>query len=226
MSSHDDEWIDLSDAQFTRGMLGGLEQRVVLREFSSYVSDVEGMVNDGKEATVYRCRARPTLPDWTAEPPALLAAKMYRARKFRAFATESQYLDGRDVRDRRMRKAIQGRTRKGKRASHHLWIDREWDALNLLHAAGASVPKPYAHCADGILMEYLGHGPTRAPALVELHLEPEEAERVFTSLVRDLEILVQCGLVHGDLSAFNVLYLDDAPRMIDLPQAVRIDDTH
>jgi RIO kinase 1 len=125
-----------------------------------------------------------------------------------------------------MRKAIQGRTRKGKRASHHLWIDREWDALNLLHAAGASVPKPYAHCPDGILMEYLGHDSTRAPALVELHLDPAGAERAFASLVRDLEILVQCGLVHGDLSAFNVLYLDDAPRMIDLPQAVRIDDAH
>jgi RIO kinase 1 len=221
MSSDNDEWIDLGNAHFTRGMLAELEQRVVLREFSRYVEEVLGKINDGKEATVYLCRARADVVDGGDA----LAAKMYRARKFRAFSTESQYADSRYVRDRRMRKAIQGRTKKGRAASRHLWIDREWEALTSLFAAGASVPKPYAQCADGILMEFLGVDGVRAPALAEIRLDPAEAERALASLTRDLEILLDCGYVHGDLSPYNVLYLDGAARMIDLPQAVRIDET-
>jgi len=221
MSSHDDEWIDLGNAHFTRGMLTDLEQRVVLREFSSYIEEVLGKVNDGKEATVYLCRARADVAGGVES----LAAKMYRARKFRAFSTESQYADSRYVRDRRMRKAIKGRTKKGKQASRHMWIDREWQALTSLCEAGASVPKPYAQCADGILMEFLGADGERAPSLAEVRLERDAADRAFVSLIRDLEILLDCGFVHGDLSPFNVLYLDGAARMIDLPQAVRIDET-
>lgn len=221
MPSHDDESesISLVGAQFTRGMLSGLEQRVVLREFSSYVTAVSGMINDGKEATVYLCHTRPDVVDVP-----YLAAKMYRARKFRAFATESRYLNPEQVRDRRLRKAIRGRTRTGQRASHHMWIDREWQALNLLFDAGASVPKPYARCDDGILMEYLGRDGAGAPSLAELRLDKQAASHVFERLLGDIDILLACGLVHGDLSAFNVLYLDDEPRMIDLPQAVRIND--
>jgi len=218
MSSYDDESIDLARAGFTRGSLAELERRVVLREFSTWVSDVTRKVNDGKEATVYLCSGRPDAP---AEH---LAAKMYRARKFRAFATEGRYINPEKMRDRRLAKAIRGRSREGLRASHHLWIDREWQALDVLFDAGASVPKPWARCGDGILMEFLGRDGECAPALSELKLGVDAATRALERLLRDVEILLACGLVHGDLSAFNVLYLDDVPRLIDLPQAVRIDD--
>jgi RIO kinase 1 len=219
MASDGDEFIDLAGANFTRGVLGDLEQRVVLREFSGYVTAVEGRINDGKEATVYLCRGRPDAVD--AE---FLAAKIYRARKFRAFATESRYRNPDKMRDRRLAKAIKGRSRTGQRASHHLWIDREWQALNALFDAGASVPKPYARCDDGVLMEFVGNAGVAAPALAESRLPPQDAERVFALLLGDIEILLDCGFVHGDLSAFNVLYLDGRPRLIDLPQAVNIDE--
>jgi RIO kinase 1 len=171
----------------------------VVREFSNYVTSVEGRVNDGKEATVYLCRGRPDVVD--AES---LAAKIYRARKFRAFATESRYRNPAKMRDRRMAKAIKERSRVGQRASHGLWIDREWQALNVLFEAGACVPKPYARCEDGVLMEFIGRDGVRAPALAELRLAPALARAAFERLLVDVEILLDCGLVHGDLSAFNV----------------------
>lgn len=220
MASDGDDFIDLAGANFTRGVLGDLEQRVVLREFSNYVTSVEGRVNDGKEATVYLCRGRPDVVE--AE---YLAAKIYRARKFRAFATESRYRNPDKMRDRRLAKAIKGRSRVGLQASRHLWIDREWQALNALFDAGASVPKPYARCEDGVLMEFIGRDGVRAPALAELRLPRETAQTAFERLLVDVQILLDCGLVHGDLSAFNVLYENDTPRLIDLPQAVEIDET-
>ncbi len=191
---------------------------MIEREFSSHVEEVVGMINDGKEATVYLCRARPV-----AEVE-YLAAKMYRARKFRAFSNEATYVNTEKIRDRRMAKAMRQKSRHGRDAVHHQWIGREWQMLETLHEAGASVPKPYMQCSDGILMEYIGRGAERAPALAELRLERDEAERIFPMVVRDIEIMLACGIVHGDLSAYNVLYLDGTPRLIDLPQATRIDD--
>ena len=204
---------------FTRGSLAAAERGVIAQEFSSYVAEVIGMVNDGKEATVYLCRARADVCDVEH-----LAAKMYRARKFRAFASDSKYINVDKIRDKRMAKAMRQKTRHGREAGHHLWIDREWQMLEMLHAAGASVPRPYMQCSVGILMEYIGVGGQRAPALAELRLSKAEAEHAFEKVVRDIEILLQCGVIHGDLSAYNILYLDETPRLIDLPQATRIDD--
>lgn len=85
MPYRDDRDIDLTEVNFTRGMLAGLEQRVLLDAFSGYLSAVEGVVNDGKEATVYRCRPKPEVGN------GYLAAKMYRARKFRSFGNDARY---------------------------------------------------------------------------------------------------------------------------------------
>jgi RIO kinase 1 len=218
MSSKEIDSSDLSRPTFTRVSLAAAERSVIEREFSSHVDEVVGMVNDGKEATVYLCRARPI-----AEVE-YLAAKMYRARKFRAFSNETTYINTEKVRDRRMAKAMRQKSRHGRDAVHNQWIGREWQMLETLRDAGASVPKPYMQCSDGILMEFIGRATERAPALAEVRLDKEEAERIFPIVVRDIEIMLECGVVHGDLSAYNVLYLDGAPRMIDLPQATRIDD--
>ena len=217
MPYRDDRDIDLTEVNFTRGMLAGLEQRVLLDAFSGYVSAVEGVVNDGKEATVYRCRPKPEVGN------GYLAAKMYRARKFRAFGNDARYVDPSRVRDRRLAKAIKQRSRKGRRLSHRMWIDHEWQVLNLLYESGASVPKPYARCNEGILMELIGDGARAAPMLVHVQLTPDEAKATFGAVLRDMEILLDCGLVHGDLSAFNILYEKGRPTIIDLPQAVEVD---
>lgn len=214
MRFDDDHSVDLERAGFLRGDLAAYEKHVARDAFEQYVVDVEAMINDGKEATVYLCRTQPSV-----EAP-FLAAKMYRSRKFRAFANEQQYTNAARIVDRRLRKAVKHRTAKGKRLSHFMWIRQEWDALEVLHDAGASVPVPYAHAADGILMEFIGDEGGAAPMLVHVELSKEEAERAFASLMRDVELMLHNDLVHGDLSAYNVLYHDGRARLIDLPQAV------
>lgn len=211
----EDDALDLARAAFTRGMLAAAETHVIAMEFSSHVTRVVSKINDGKEATVYLCE------DADGHH---LAAKMYRARKFRAFANDSTYSNPARRKDRRLAKAIRHRSRKGVLAAHHEWVDREWQVLNLLFEAGASVPQPVMRCASGILMEYLGTGMQRAPTLAELRLPTDEAEQALASVLRDVETMLDHGLIHGDLSAYNVLYLGGRARMIDLPQAVRIDD--
>ena len=168
------------------------------------------VVNDGKEATVYLCETS----------SGLAAAKIYRAQKFRAFANARDYVDTRAIRDRRAAKAIRKGTRRGKTMSQRMWVSREWDALTLLHSVGASVPKPLARCEIGILMEYLGDGGQAAPMLVEAKLAGEQAALAWRRCMIDVEHLLDCHLIHGDLSGYNVLWWQGEPRLIDLPQAV------
>lgn len=214
----DDGTIDLMGGGFTRGMLAEMERKMLLEIFSSHVGSVEARINDGKEATVYLCRAAAGGDaDW-------YAAKVYRARRFRGFANNADYTDAGRIRDRRMAKAIRKGTRAGRRTSQRLWVDREWAALTRLHEAGASVPRPVDHGADAVLMEFVGSDGIPAPMLNQVHLDPAQARQAYESLKHDVAVLLDCGLVHGDLSAYNVLYQAGRPRLIDLPQSVSLDD--
>lgn len=215
----DDTSIDLMSGGFTRGMLAELEQKMVLDAFSKYVDSVEYRINDGKEATVYLCRVVPGVLDVP-----LVAAKVYRDRRFRGFSNNAAYTDTTRIRDKRMAKAIRQGTRTGRRASQRLWVDQEWEALNTLAAAGVSVPEPYDHGPDAVLMEFLGDEQAAAPMLAHVRLTTAEANRVYQALMRDVALMLECGLVHGDLSAYNILYHREQPRIIDLPQAVDVDD--
>jgi RIO kinase 1 len=105
-----------------------------------------------------------------------------------------------------------------------MWVDREWQALILLWQAGASVPEPYDHAPDAVLMEFLGDEEGAAPMLAHVRLTAAEAGRAYALLLEDLALMLDCGLVHGDLSAFNILYHQGRPRIIDLPQAVEVDE--
>lgn len=215
----DDTSIDLMSGGFTRGMLAELEQKMVLDAFSKYVRSVEYRINDGKEATVYLCRATEGVLDVP-----YVAAKVYRDRRFRGFANNAQYTDTSRIGDRRLAKAVRKGTRVGRKASQRMWVEREWDALGLLWEAGASVPRPYDHGPDAVLMEFIGSEEGPAPMLAQVRLTPPEAESAYARLKGDLAIMLECGLVHGDLSAFNILYDRGRPRIIDLPQAVQVDD--
>ncbi len=215
----DDSRIDLQDGRLKRGQLAGLEQRLVMDVFSKHVSNVAGVVNDGKEATVYLCPVRPG----SGITGAFVAAKVYRSRRFRAFRNNADYRNLDNVTDRRLRKAIRQGSRTGQRAGQHMWVNREWEVLSVLHQAGASVPQPHDHSPDAVLMELVGTDGAAAPALAQLRLTPDDAQRAFAAVLEDVEILLDCGLVHGDLSAYNILYHDGRPRMIDLPQAVDVD---
>jgi RIO kinase 1 len=210
MRFDDEERVDMVDPLFTRGELAKYEIKSILNTFDR-VAEVRGSVNDGKEATVYLCA------DNNGD---LLAAKVYRAQKFRAFSNAKQYVDTRKIRDKRARRAIQKGSRVGKQITHNLWVNREYSALKKMFEDGASVPQPLAMADFGILMEYIGDENGAAPMLVQMQLSKPEAEVAWQQCLNDVECLLDADLIHGDLSPYNVLWWQDRPRMIDLPQAL------
>jgi RIO kinase 1 len=208
----------LSGAGFVRGELGELERAEVLDQFGSrgFVRDVLGVIGDGKEATVYACAAA----DGASAP--YLAAKVYRARKFRAFRGGNAYAGKRTPVGSRPRRAIDAGTDKGREFAQLEWVNWEWETLSRLHEIGASVPAPIARSPVAILMELIGDDGEAAPKLVHVDLTPVEARRAFDALLCDVEDFLDVHLVHGDLSAYNVLWHRDRPRVIDVPQAIEL----
>jgi RIO kinase 1 len=104
--------------------------------------------------------------------------------------------------------------------AHHEWIGWEWETLCRLHDAGADVPDPLARSEDAILMEFVGDEEGPAPQLRYVELERDQARQVLDRLLRNLEIFLDCHLVHGDLSAYNVLWFQERPWIIDVPQSI------
>lgn len=186
------------------------------------ITDVLRQVKGGKEATVYCCRAHPAIG------VELIAAKVYRPRMFRQLRNDAVYRKGREVidkegkeaRGRRENLAMQKKTAFGQVLRHTTWLANEFQTLRRLSAAGADVPKPFARSDNAILMEYLGDKTFPAPALSQVRLEPHAAHVLWQRLMDNLELMLAHDCVHGDLSAYNVLYWNGEVKIIDLPQAV------
>ncbi len=190
------------------------------------IVDVLRRVKGGKEANVYCCRAHPALhPELGIE---LLAAKLYRPRMFRNLRNDALYRQGRRilddngkaVRDDRLLRAVRKGTRVGKEVQHTSWLEHEYLALVELHAAGADVPRPVASGDNTVLMEYVGDLQTPAPALTEVRLTRAEARATYERLLWNVGLMLQHGRVHGDLSAYNVLYWQGRACIIDWPQVI------
>ena len=186
------------------------------------ITDVLHRVKGGKEANVYCCAAHPDTG------LALLAAKVYRPRQFRNLRNDSRYRQGRallDARgkavgDRRALRAVCQGTRKGKEIQHTSWLAYEYDLLARLHAAGGDAPRPVAMGNNTILMEYVGAVGAPAPSLAEIELRKREARPLFDRLLHNVELMLSLGRIHGDLSAYNVLYWEGEIKIIDFPQAI------
>lgn len=187
-----------------------------------WISDVTRRVKGGKEASVYQCK-----PGAEVDVP-WLAAKVYRPRSLRNLKNDQQYRVGRTDLDEDGHalwkeadvNAIIKRTRYGEEVRHQSWISYELVTMELLHAAGADVPKPFAKEKNSILMEYIGGDGTPAPPLSHISLEPDEANPLFERVVRNLDIMLSKERIHGDLSAYNILYWDGDIKLIDFPQVV------
>lgn len=228
MSTTEGTTFDLPFEEFDPTFTGSLQERQwiksSLEEFweDCLLTDVLYRVKGGKEATVYCCRAH------EATGLTHLAAKVLRPRKFRAMRNYSAYLEGRGVLnlegklefDGRSARALRKMTRFGKKLHTGSWVMHEYTALKELHAAGADVPRPLAVSGNAILMELVGDAEYPAPILHSVRLEPEEVRPLFDRLVRNLEILLAGFRVHGDLSAYNVLYWEGDVTLIDFPQVV------
>lgn len=191
-----------------------------------FITDVLAMVKGGKEASVYCCRAHPS----TGET--LLAAKVYRPRQFRNLRNDKMYREGREIltadgkpvkkTDTRVMRALGKKTEFGVQVAHTTWLMYEYTTMQRLYSAGADVPKPYAAGENAVLMGYLGDEAVAASTLIEVDLAPDEPERLLTQVIDNLHIMLRHGVIHGDLSAYNLLYWQGRLSIIDWPQVTLI----
>ena len=191
------------------------------------INDVMALVKGGKEASVYRCQADP------ATGATVLAAKVYRPRQFRSLSNDSMYRQGRAIlnaygqdhdfaRDARVARAVGKKTAFGLQVRHTSWLMYEFTAMERLFEAGGAVPKPVAAAENAILMSFHGNGSVAAPTLNQVSLQPDEAALLFEEVLRNIKLMLELELIHGDLSAYNILYGEGLITVIDFPQVINL----
>lgn len=175
------------------------------------IDEVVRPLMSGKEASVYVVRCGDSLR----------CAKVYKEANKRSFRQAAEYQEGRKVRNSRQARAMAKGSKYGRREQEEAWQNAEVAALFRLAGAGVRVPKPYDFLDGVLLMELVADADgDAAPRLNDVTLEPDEARRHHAFLIRQIVAMLCAGLVHGDLSEFNVLLGPDGPVIIDLPQAV------
>ena len=175
------------------------------------IDEVIRSLKSGKEATVYLVRSGMQTR----------CAKVYRDMAQRSFQKRAQYQEGRKVRGSRQTRAMNKSTRFGRKEQEAAWKNAEVDALYKLVAAGVRVPKPFGYFNDTLIMELVTDAAgDPAPRLAEVDLSPETAREYHRFLIEQIVRMLGIGLIHGDLSEFNVLIGPDGPVIIDLPQVV------
>jgi len=187
-----------------------------------WISDVLRRVKGGKEASVYLCRSGPAI-----DAP-FVAAKVYRPRSLRNLKNDGQYRTGRAdldesgnvIVDDGALHAMEKRTTYGEELRHQSWIAYEFQTLEILHSVGADVPKPYAMEKNAILMDYIGDFGNAAPTLNSVTLDPDEVQPLFERVIQNVDLLLSNQRIHGDLSAYNLLYWEGDIALIDFPQVV------
>jgi RIO kinase 1 len=194
------------------------------------VEDVLALVKGGKEANVYLCRATPPL----GTP--YLAAKVYRPRQFRNLRNDQLYREGRELltslgvpiknRDTREMRAIRNKTSYGAELTHISWLMYEYLTLQRLYELGAAVPRPFSAADNALLMAFIGDVQQPAPVLHGQTLPPEKADQLFHAVLSNVELMLQHGLIHGDLSAYNILYWEQTITLIDFPQVTLSEGNH
>lgn len=175
------------------------------------IDEVIGQLMSGKEATVYVVRSGESTR----------CAKVYKDAKQRSFRQAASYRDGRKVKNSRQARAMEKGTRYGRQMQEASWRNAEVDALFRLAAAGVRVPQPYI-CTDGVLLMELvvdGMGDV-APRLNDIDMTEARALELHALLLNQVIRMLCAGVIHGDLSEYNILLAADGPVIIDLPQAV------
>src|SRR4249919_970015 len=168
-------------------------------------------LKSGKEASVYVVRSHDEVR----------CAKVYKDMATRSFKQRTQYQEGRKVRGSREARAVGKASKYGRKQQETAWKNTEVDALYQLRAAGVRVPKPHGYFHGVLVMELVTDADGfSAPRLCEVELTADEARDFHRVLMRQVVRMLCCGLIHGDMSAFNVLVGPDGPVVIDFPQVV------
>ncbi len=178
--------------------LGTIEQ--VLRQLKS-----------GKEASVYVVRAEGTV----------CAAKVYKRIEARTFRQRQDYVEGRQAADSREQRAMNNGSKFGKKKREEAWQDAEAAAMERLFAAGVRIPRPLANHEGVLLMDLVCDAAGEpAPQIAAARYDRAAAVQVHYAIVNQVAAMLRAGLVHADLSEFNILAAAHGPTIIDLPQAV------
>lgn len=196
-----------------------------------YEDEALGIVKAGKESEVTLIARRGT------DRTSYLAEKRFKGRGFRAFGDDAAYREtwfaGPGA--SRARRAVRRGTRKGREIVEGAWVSHEWNELVRLYDAGVTVPLPVEEveptarrsattrvleAEGGYRMAFVGEPPRAAPRLAEVRLVPREAEPIWRACLAEVAAMLAVDRVHGDLSAYNVLYWRERVVLIDLSQAV------
>ncbi len=175
------------------------------------IDDVTRQLMSGKEAMVFVVRCGDEVR----------CAKVYKEANKRAFRQSVDYTENRKVKNSRQARAMAKGTRYGREAQEAAWQSAEVDALYRLAGAGVRVPTPYNFHSGVLLMELVcDEDGNAAPRLNDVEFTPELARVHFQMLLKQVVLMLCAGVIHGDLSEFNILISADGPVIIDLPQAV------
>lgn len=175
------------------------------------IDQVARQLMSGKEATVYVVHSGDNV----------LCAKVYKEANKRSFRQSTDYTEGRKVKGSRKARAMGKGSKYGKKAQEEAWQSAEVDALYRLADAGVTVPKPYNFYEGVLLMELVtDENGNAAPRLNDISFTPEDARKHHQTLIKEVVRMLCAGVVHGDLSEFNILLGEYGPVIIDLPQAV------
>jgi RIO kinase 1 len=195
-----------------------------------YTDAALGVLKSGKEAEIFVVE-RTSLDDTRR---CLLAHKRYRPKTVKykgeleelgftrasSFVNDHVYREGRRFRRSREQRAVQRMTDYGKRLLNDKWMGLENDVMTRVWHAGGPVPYPVGFAGHGMLLEYVGDDSRAAPTLGQARLTRPELASAAEQLVDGLRVLMEVGIVHADLSAFNLLWWDGRLQFIDFPQAV------
>jgi RIO kinase 1 len=207
----DAPWLIAAPEEYEEHDLGPLKTG---KEAEVFV--VERVAPDGRSCLLAHKRYRPRAVTHKGE---LEALGFQRAGNF---VHDGAYREGRTFAKSRDRRAAARKSRYGRALLGRQWPDHEFETLGRLAEAGVSVPLPVERTSDGVLMQYLGDRTAAAPRLVQAGLTRADAARAAALLADDLGRMVEAGVVHADLSVFNLLWWRERVWTIDVPQAVDI----
>ncbi len=179
-----------------------------------WIVGVVEMLGRGKEAETYLCQAHPR------RGMDFVVVKVYRPRDRRGFQNDAKYREGRPIGSRTARKAMEQKSRFGRKMLEATWVDAEYQRLKALWAAGLPVPEPYAVADEALVMEFLGDSAGAAPLLKDVEPDASELPTWWDSIVQAVAGALTLHVIHADLSPYNILIHQSRPWLIDWPQAV------
>jgi RIO kinase 1 len=176
-----------------------------------FLDELISGIKTGKEGSVFLGR----------NSEGFVAVKVYTDLRVRSFKRDESYREGRFIGDTRIAKAIEQGSHKGLNAHQILWVQEEFRQMKHLYRHGVQVPKAIAVKGTSLVMEFIGdENGNPAARISDLRMEKDEADEAFRQSVQNLKLIVKSGRVHGDYSAFNILWHNERAVVIDFPQVI------